>query len=64
MKDKEIILEIKSEGIVIFNRQNDQLLDDTLDILSQLNDSDNSIKEFLYGRKNISLIIGDEIFCG
>lgn len=64
MEEKEITLEIRAEGIVVFNRQNDKLLNDTLDIISQFNCSDDSIKEFLEGRKRISLIIGNEIFCG
>ena len=60
----EITLEIRPEGMVIFNRQDSQMLDETLDMLSQLDDPNNSIKEFLDGRKNISLIIGKEIYCG
>lgn len=61
---KEIVIKIRPEGIVIFDRQSEILIDDTLDILSQLDNSDDSINEFLHGRKLISLIIGKEIYCG
>jgi hypothetical protein len=64
MEDGEITFYIRKDGMVVFNRQNKGLLDDTMELLFQINDNDDSIKEFLEGRKKISVIIGEEIFCG
>lgn len=65
MKNKDFELEIRAEGIVVFDRQNELVIDDILDILSELDEeSIPSIKDFLKGRKEIKLIYGNEIFCG
>ena len=65
MEEKYFELEIRPEGIVVFDRQNEFVLDDILDILSELDEeSIPSVKGFLDGRKRITLISGDEIFCG
>jgi len=65
--EKELEVEIREDGTVIFDRQDEGLLDETLEVLSEINsqnDSLESVKQFLYGRKKIEQILGKEIFCG
>jgi len=61
---KEFKLEIRDDGTILFDRQNEELIEDIRKILHQLSADKDEIDMFLDGRKDIKLILGDEIFCG